>query len=163
MIPWVRTRRIKQATADLQKAGTILTDIEVAAKPFSASNAYVPERVERPVLSTITELHERTLPSIAKTVRRAHDDVLKDHLESLMQNANQLRSSIANQNNQYVQKAVAKHSKLLIEELRLDKSQQEATVQDDDRNLVIAAAGSGKTSTLIARVRYLLERAIAPT
>ncbi len=52
---------------------------------------------------------------------------------------------------------------MLVEELRLDSAQQEATVRDDERNLVIAAAGSGKTRTLIARVRYLLERGLSPS
>ncbi len=54
-------------------------------------------------------------------------------------------------------------SKLLIDELNLDSAQREATVRDDERNLVVAAAGSGKTRTLIARVRYLLERGVVPT
>ena len=51
---------------------------------------------------------------------------------------------------------------MLVEELKLDAAQREATVRDDERNLVVAAAGSGKTRTLIARVRYLLERGVAP-
>src|SRR2546427_9069942 len=66
-------------------------------------------------------------------------------------------------NYQYVQRAITAHSKLLVEELRLDAAQREATVRDDERNLVVAAAGSGKTRTLIARVRYLLERRVTPT
>src|SRR5205823_8277918 len=66
-------------------------------------------------------------------------------------------------NHQYVQRAIIEHSKLLVEELRLDGAQRDATVRDDERNIVIAAAGSGKTRTLIARVRYLLERRITPT
>src|SRR5438445_6627055 len=52
---------------------------------------------------------------------------------------------------------IGQHSKLLVDELKLDAAQQVATVRDDERNLVIAAAGSGKTRTLIVRIRYLLE------
>ena len=51
---------------------------------------------------------------------------------------------------------------MLRDELGLDTPQQEATVRDDERNLVVAAAGSGKTRTLVARVRYLLERQVSP-
>ena len=77
--------------------------------------------------------------------------------------ANQLCQRLAGNNYQYVQRAISEHSKLLVDELKLDAAQREATVRDDERNLVVAAAGSGKTRTLIARVRYLLERGVAPT
>jgi len=40
----------------------------------------------------------------------------------------------------------------------LDDEQQTAIVTDDKHNLVAAAAGSGKTETLITRIAYLIER-----
>jgi DNA helicase-4 len=40
----------------------------------------------------------------------------------------------------------------------LDDEQQTAIVTDDKYNLVVAAAGSGKTETLIARIAYLIKR-----
>jgi hypothetical protein len=147
----------------LQEAGTAITNIEAIIKPFSASNSYLPERVKRPLLTRITELHENMLPSIIKTVRRTHDGAMLEQFQSIVQNVGQLRSNLAAHNYRFIQRAIAGHSKLLVEELGLDILQQDATVRDDERNLVIAAAGSGKTRTLVARIRYLLEQGIAPT
>ena len=45
-----------------------------------------------------------------------------------------------------------------IEKRPLTKEQRKAIVVDDDRNLVIAAAGSGKTSVIAAKVGWLLQR-----
>lgn len=39
----------------------------------------------------------------------------------------------------------------------LDEQQRLAVVTDEDNNLVVASAGSGKTSTIIAKARYLVE------
>src|SRR5438128_5911597 len=147
----------------MQEAGAAITNIEATIKPFSTSNSYLPERVKRPLLTLITELHENTLPSITKTVRRTHDGAMLEQFQSIVQNTGQLRSNLETHNNRFIRRAVADHSKLLVEELGLDIFQQDATVRDDERTLVIAAAGSGKTRTLIARVRYLLEQGIAPT
>src|SRR5207245_2799223 len=96
------------------------------------------------------------------TVRRTHDGVMRKEFESITMATNQLYQKLMEHNFQFVQRALTEHSKLLVEELKLDAAQREATVRDDERNLVVAAAGSGKTRTLIARVRYLLERGVAP-
>src|SRR2546427_1972498 len=163
LIPWIRNRRLTQAKAVLQEAGTAVTNIEASIKPFSTSNSYLPERVKRPLLTRITDLHENTLPSTTKIVRRTRDGAMLELFQSIVQNVGELRSNLATHNNRFIQRAIADHSKLLVEELGLDVLQQDATVRDDERNLVIAAAGSGKTRTLIARIRYLLEQGIAPT
>ena len=42
--------------------------------------------------------------------------------------------------------------------LSLDEEQQEAIIIDDKHNLVVAAAGSGKTEVLITRIAYLITR-----
>ncbi len=48
-----------------------------------------------------------------------------------------------------------------IESSPLNDSQRRAVLLNDDNNLVLAGAGSGKTSVLIARVAYLLQSHLA--
>jgi len=50
-----------------------------------------------------------------------------------------------------------------IEGKKLDEQQRDAIITDEYSNLVIAGAGSGKTLTIIGKVKYLLEdRKIKP-
>lgn len=44
----------------------------------------------------------------------------------------------------------------------LSLKQHRAVLTDDDRNLVLAPAGSGKTATIVAKVQYLLDRGFPP-
>lgn len=39
----------------------------------------------------------------------------------------------------------------------LDEEQRKAVIIDDDVNLIIAGAGSGKTSTIVGKIKYLIE------
>ncbi|WP_438883249.1 UvrD-helicase domain-containing protein, partial [Bacillus cereus group sp. Bce013] len=48
-----------------------------------------------------------------------------------------------------------------LESSPLNVSQQQAVLINDDHNLVLAGAGSGKTSVLTARVAYLLQSHLA--
>src|SRR6267143_4981058 len=162
-LPWYRKHSTEQARAFLNGVPSVLTRIDNSLQPYLSSKEYLPERVGRPLRSEIQTLVELTLPSLGKSVRRGHDDAMRKDFESITIAANQLRQKIMGHNYQYVQRAIAEHSKLLVGELYLDPAQREATVRDDERNLVVAAAGSGKTRTLIARIRYLLERNVSPT
>jgi DNA helicase-4 len=45
-----------------------------------------------------------------------------------------------------------------IEGRKLDLQQRTAIVTDEDNNIVIAGAGSGKTTTIVAKVKYLINR-----
>jgi len=49
-----------------------------------------------------------------------------------------------------------------IEECGLDPQQSKAVVIDEDNNLIIAGAGSGKTTTIAGKVSYLVRRGIKP-
>ena len=40
----------------------------------------------------------------------------------------------------------------------LDEEQRKAILTDEDNNLIIASAGSGKTSTIVAKTKYLIEK-----
>src|SRR6266581_1033579 len=162
-LPWYRKHGIEQARASLREVPSVLIRIDNSLQPYLSSKEYLPERVGRPLKSEIQTLVELTLPSLGKSVRRAHDGAMRKDFESITIAANLLRQKLIGHNYQYVQLAISEHSKLLVDELKLDAAQREATVRDDERNLVVAAAGSGKTRTLIARVRYLLERRVSPT
>jgi DNA helicase-4 len=45
-----------------------------------------------------------------------------------------------------------------VEGRKLDLAQRTAVVTDEDNSLVIAGAGSGKTTTIVGKVQYVLER-----
>ncbi len=161
--PFYRKRRAKHILDGLNMARATLARIDGAARPHLSPSEYIPERIARPLRSEINTFVERILPSVEANVRRTHNATVRKEFDSILLAANQLRQSFASQNYQYTRRAITKHSKLLVDELNLDSAQQEATVRDDELNLVVAAAGSGKTRTLIARVRYLLERGFVPT
>ena len=63
-------------------------------------------------------------------------------------------------NRRYVQKSVEQNKEFfdVIEKQPLTLRQREAVVIDDHRNLVIAGAGTGKTSTLVAKFAFLVEK-----
>ena len=67
---------------------------------------------------------------------------------------------IRNMNTAYMnnEKEVCKNILDDIDGKSLDGNQRDAVVNDDYRQLVIAGAGSGKTLTLAAKVKYLVER-----
>lgn len=45
-----------------------------------------------------------------------------------------------------------------VEKHGLDKDQQIAVVTDEDNNIVIAGAGSGKTTTIVGKVNYIIDK-----
>src|SRR5439155_300689 len=106
---------------------------------------------------------EGSLPPIAKVVRRARDRRMRQESEVALRHGGELRRILENHNDQYVKRVMAEHSKLLVDDLKADEAQRNAIVRDDVRNLVIAGAGSGKTRTIVGRIRFLLEREVPPT
>ncbi len=73
---------------------------------------------------------------------------------------NNLDSFVKEFNKNYIQKELTENEILFdnIDEKKLDIQQREAVIVDEDNNLVLAGAGSGKTLTIVAKVKYLIER-----
>lgn len=69
------------------------------------------------------------------------------------------RKFINDYNAKFVEERKRQYAYLFVKErLCLDEEQKTAVVTDDKYNLVVAAAGSGKTEVLITRIAYLIER-----
>ena len=72
-------------------------------------------------------------------------------------------SSIATRNDQFIAKEMLLHDAYFrsVETSVLTSEQRIATIVMEDCNLVIAAAGSGKTSVLVAKVGYIVQKGYA--
>ena len=63
-------------------------------------------------------------------------------------------------NDEYIDKELKINRKYFDEmfDYKLDEDQRKAIIVDDDYNLVVAGAGSGKTSTMVGKINYLVEK-----
>jgi len=156
----LRKRRAERAREGLERAQAALQAVEVDLQPFLANGAYIPERIRRPFEARVTQLVDQSLPEVARVASHAIDGAMQDRLAGVIRRVGDLRKVLKEHNDGYVKKMVAAHSNLLVEELRTDEAQRVAIVRDDERNLVIAGAGSGKTRTIVSRIRFLLERKV---
>lgn len=89
----------------------------------------------------------------------AHMEDIKDEsVYKFVQNYNDLERHIETWNKEYTSQELQIHKELLdnIDGKSLDAQQRQAVVIDDDNNLVLAGAGSGKTLTIAAKVKYLV-------
>lgn len=76
-----------------------------------------------------------------------------------------LRETVSKSNDIFIRKEIARCDVLLsdIDGKSLDDQQRIAVVTDEDRNLVVAGAGCGKTLTIAGKVKYLCkEKGISP-
>jgi DNA helicase-4 len=88
---------------------------------------------------------------------------LAERHERLRRLCDSLSSEAARVNERFVSAELARHSRLFdtVESKPLTAAQRRACVIDDDHNLVLAGAGTGKTSVMIGRAGYLLAAGIA--
>ena len=71
---------------------------------------------------------------------------------------------ITSHNNEFMERVLRENRPLFdtIEKNPLDPRQREAIVCDEDRALVIAGAGTGKTTTIVGKVAYLVSKLGVP-
>lgn len=84
-----------------------------------------------------------------------------DRFNGVFQNFDEF---VVNFNIKYVRTQKEKYQQFFdnIENKKLDEQQRTAVVTDEYSNLIVAGAGSGKTLTILAKVKYLVEKKMIP-
>lgn len=87
------------------------------------------------------------------------EDIKDDSVYQFVHSYHHLETLIDAWNESYTFQELQTHKKLFdnIDGKSLDDQQRHAVVIDDDNNLVLAGAGSGKTLTISAKVKYLVD------
>ncbi len=145
--------------ASCAKAFQTLLPAIVALRTAMASERYVANKTVREILAIASAAAQRW--SLDQAPRVAADlEPLRPDLEFIRQVASGNYSEIEARNNQFISTEMAIHEDFFktVETSVLTSEQRVATIVMEDRNLVIAAAGSGKTSVLVAKVGYLVKK-----
>lgn len=97
--------------------------------------------------------------NIQKSKRADHFKKLLEKQKELYRNADSLKQQIGKHNNRVADTKIQDAYALIgdIERNKLDKQQMMCIVKDTHNHLVIAGAGTGKTTTVIGKIKFLLK------
>ena len=140
---------IAQVDAALQEIKTLFSDSQSFVDPskeFEWSNRNV---------SLIASV---SITNIQKLKKATHYKSLLEKQAKLYRSANSLKQQISVHNNRVADEKIKNAYALIgdVEGRRLDKQQMTCIVKDAHNHLVIAGAGTGKTTTVVGKIKFLL-------
>lgn len=124
----------------------------------SYGNSYTSQSSANKILNDYNDLYA----SIKKLF--GSYDISDPNLQEFLLVYDKLLQGADSWNENYVSSELAKTKALLddVDGKSLDRQQRLAVITDEDNNLIVAGAGSGKTLTIAAKVKYLVERKGVP-
>lgn len=105
----------------------------------------------KPLFETIKSKKYTHLPNFETEIKK---------INSFINTYEKIDSILASRNIKFIETEIVETNKLLndVENKSLDSQQRKAVIIDEDNQLVIAGAGSGKTTTIAGKVKYLTQR-----
>jgi DNA helicase-4 len=127
-----------------KNAGTFLDQIKKLDTSYASTD----------IIGQLKEMFHQTFTYLGNYPRRDGDIIKAFKLYG------ELELWAKEHNKRFIEEELARCRKFFdgIADYPLDDQQRTACVVDEFNNLVVAGAGSGKTTTIIAKVRYLIER-----
>lgn len=136
------------------------TAIQEIAKLFADEQAFVDPKEQEEWNNRNTNLIANVaIRNIQKLKRASNYKALLTKQSLLFQNANSLKQQISNHNNKVAEMKIQNAYKLIgnVEGRILDKQQMTCVVKESHNHLVIAGAGTGKTTTVVGKIKFLLK------
>ena len=149
-----RTERRNQLVADLQSESDRLTAYAQSLSGITYSYSFKGLSSECLELERRTEAELRTFRFVkGPTYQR-----LKAYYDSFLDTEKEFSEKIQEHNTQVLRQKINEAYQLVgpVEGQKLDLQQMASIVKDPHSQLVIAGAGTGKTTTIIGKVKYLL-------
>nr|WP_326165692.1 UvrD-helicase domain-containing protein [uncultured Oscillibacter sp.] len=153
---------------DYRNLGNMLLSFDRDYTVLFTADHYISHRDREQLWKTYSR-HERALSNqlIFQYVRN-HASAFRVDMEALNRFLNKMHtldSDITAHNTSYVDRALEREKdyfdnilKDIDPNIKLDDEQRRAVVTDDDYCLLVAGAGAGKTTTMAAKVKYLVEK-----
>ena len=142
---------------ELARHANTLSSIKDRLTELSSPSSYQGKR-QLGVLRAMADAAARRFPGHwPNSLASAPGIVTLNLLREFLANPDGMRNTA---NSAYIEKELAISKSLFdrIETRPLTEEQRRAVVVDEDRNLVVAAAGSGKTSVIVAKAAWLVRR-----
>ena len=153
---------------DYKNLGNLLLSFDRDYTMLFAADHYISHRDEEMLRSTYESYYRELKNKLIfqyvcnnASVFRVDIDSLKHFLREMYT----LSADITTHNTNYIEQTLANEKEYFDDilkdidpNIKLDDEQRRAVVTDDDYCLLVAGAGAGKTTTMAAKVKYLVEK-----
>lgn len=149
----IRRKRLEEEFE--QRAESLHQSINAFNAEYSAIRAhYISKSEETALISKWNSLYSEILRYRLSSKHKSFDEI-----ECFKAEYVSIGDTCRRANENFIQSESIKHNFFFsnIDGKSLDEQQRNAVIADDDRILVLAGAGSGKTLTIAAKVKYLCE------
>lgn len=159
---FLENQRIKKAERD-QKCNELIAQFSHAiseASEYCATSNYVDVSLAGKWNFKYSDLQPSTTEQALKTFRKASEySTLRNRANEFLKVASALRYTLERHNENVAKRQLSEAYALIgnVEGRRLDSQQMLCIIKEAYNHLIIAGAGTGKTTTVVGKIKYLLK------